>query len=348
MPGIFDSGWAKRIIDFLRTKHEVLPTTYGTMGRTALFDSGLEREIQFVKGEPSEILTKISKTVDAFVLPMYATSPLKSHAHCWHLLKSSGITKPLVEIEAKSRCVIPWNKEARELSSWIASGLRLELKEAPAFGETFWVSGGKKYRRILGVEVGDYVMVNRVVIGRANSENVILVEENGVLTEFVGVDLKLGGLRKLQKLEKIDLKKIRVETTSSLRFTTKKPRMIEIPKRSGVVFIDHAGYDVYDLAWGVEGVVVVGDDTSSIVGDILFRLQVPILGIVDGDEDKLLKGSQLSEGSVILTVENDDSVGEEVFRKVFKRKARLGRKFSEVKREIIFLLRDKIKRILEV
>ncbi|MEM3011901.1 MAG: DUF2117 domain-containing protein, partial [Candidatus Hadarchaeales archaeon] len=197
MPGIFDSGWARRILDLLRTRHEVRAATYGTMGRTALLDSGMEGEVEFLAGEPSEILARTSREVDALVLPMYASSPVKSHAHCWHLLRASGVSKPLVEVEARSGCVVPWTESARELASWMAEGLGMRLKEPPSFGETFWSSGGRNHRRLLGVEVGDHVLVNRIVVGRAVSEEVVLVEEGGKLVEIRGVELKPGAWKKL-------------------------------------------------------------------------------------------------------------------------------------------------------
>ncbi|MEM2978460.1 MAG: DUF2117 domain-containing protein [Candidatus Hadarchaeales archaeon] len=348
MPGIFDSGWARRILDLLRTRHEVRAATYGTMGRTALLDSGMEGEVEFLAGEPSEILARTSREVDALVLPMYASSPVKSHAHCWHLLRASGVSKPLVEVEARSGCVVPWTESARELASWMAEGLGMRLKEPPSFGETFWSSGGRNHRRLLGVEVGDHVLVNRIVVGRAVSEEVVLVEEGGKLVEIRGVELKPGAWKKLEGMGRMDLRKVRLESTSSLRPSPPEPRKVGVSGGKGVAFIDHAGYHVYELARGAEGAVVVGDDTSSVVGDILFRLGKPVVGIVDGDRDGLLERAHLSRGSVILTVEEDDRAGEEVRLEIFGGREKTGKGFEEVKKEILSLLKDRTLRLLEV
>ena len=347
MPGIFDSGWARKILDLLRREHEVRAATYGTMGRTALLDSGMEDEVEFVEGEPSEILARASGEVDALVLPMYASSPVKSHAHCWHLLKASGVDKPLVEVEARSGCVVPWTEGAGGLARWMAEGLGMKLKEPPSFGETFWSSGGRNYRRLLGVEVGDHVLVDRIVVGRARSEEVVLVEEGGRLVEIRGVELKPDALKKLEG-GGIDLRKIRLESTSSLRPSPPRPRVVGGPGGKGTAFIDHAGYHAYELAREAEGAVAVGDDTSSVVGDILFRLGKPVVGIVDGDRDGLLGKTSLSRGSVILTVEEDDLAGREVLERVFGGKGRTEKSFGQVKGEILSLLGDRILRRLEV
>lgn len=348
MPGIFDSGWAKKILDLLRSEHEVRAFTYGTMGRTALLDSGMEGEVEFVPGEPSEVLAKTSEEVDALVLPMYASSPLKSHAHCWHLVRASGVKKPVVEVEAKGGWVIPWTEGAEELARWMAVNLGMKLREPPSFGEVFWSAGGRNHRRLLGVEVGDHVLVNRMVVGRAVSEEVVLVEEKGRLVEIRGVELKPNVWKKLEGMGKIDLRKIRLESTPSLRPSPPEPRVKEGPRGKGVVLIDHAGYHVYELARETEGAVVIGDDTSCVVGDILFRLGKPVVGIVDGDRDGLLAKIHFTKGSLLLTVEEDDQVGREIREKVFGGGERTGKGFGEVKEEILSLLGNRILQRVEI
>ncbi|MEM0358689.1 MAG: DUF2117 domain-containing protein [Candidatus Hadarchaeales archaeon] len=348
MPGIFDSGWARKILDLLESEHEVRAFTYGTMGRTALLDSGMEGEVEFVPGEPSEVLAKTSEEVDALVLPMYASSPLKSHAHCWHLVRASRVKKPVVEVEARGGWVIPWTEGAEGLARWMATNLGMKLKEPPSFGEAFWSLGGRNYRRLLGVEVGDHVLVNRMVVGRAVSEEVILVEEGGKLLEIRGVELKPNIWKKLEGMGRIELKKIRLESTPSLRPFPPEPKVREGPRGKGVVLIDHAGYHVYELAREAEGAVVVGDDTSYVVGDILFRLGKPVVGIVDGDRDGLLAKTHFARGSLLLTVEEDDLTGREIREKVFGGRWKTERGFSEVKEEILSLLSKRILRLVEV
>ncbi|GAI23544.1 unnamed protein product, partial [marine sediment metagenome] len=126
------------------------------------------------------------------------------------------------------------------------------------------------------------------------------------------------------------------------------PRIIKgQAERTGVIFIDHLGYQTYELASGAEGVVVVGDDTVAIVGDILYRLQVPLLGIVDGDADGLLSKVHTPQASLIVTVRNDDAAGAKVFREIFNHQVKIAEKFAHVRTEILKLIKDDVIKLLK-
>jgi len=348
MPGVFDSGWAGKILECLEGHHKVSPVTYGTMGRTAVLDSCMENKVSVKEGKPSDFLKEVSEKVDAIVLAMYALSPKKSHAHCWHLINSSKINKPVVEVEARSGVVIPWTANSEQLAFFISRKLGFEVKDPPKFDKTVWIHEGKRYRRILAVDVGDYILVNKITVGKAVSEEVILVEENGILKQIVGANLKREGLNKLNKKGKIDLEKISVETTSSLRFTEKNPRIIDVADKSGVVLVNHAGYDVYRLAFKSEAAVTIGDDTTSIVGDILYRFKTPILGIIDGDGDSLLQNVHISKNSTIVTVKNDDEAGEKIYEKIFNKKLKISKKKKKKKNEALNLIKGDILEVKEI
>jgi len=345
MPEIFDSGWARRLFECLKKNFEVSAVTAGTMGETAVFDNFMEANVKVDRRKPSELLREMSSWADGVIIATYTPSSKKSHAFCWHLSRAS--TKPLVEVEAKSGVVIPWNTNSESLATSISKIVGLKIEFPPKFGRTEWVQDGIKYRKILGVDVGDYVLVNKVVIGKATSEEVILAENNGFLTNVQGLELKIGGLKKLHKSGKIDIRQVTVDTTTSLRSTYKEPRIVNTPNRKGVVFIDHMGYNVYDLAQGVEGAVVVGDDTTAIVGDLLFRLQVPIIGITDGDADGLLSRRHISPRSLIIVVKDDDSAGAKIFREIFKQKTKIPIKIEQVKDKILKLLENNIIKVLK-
>ena len=87
-PGIIDSGWAMKIIDYLSNYGNVRCRLGGTMGRTAVIDAGLENIINIsMKLLPSESL-EIFNTENVDVLdilhliitlrryPMKTTCPL--------------------------------------------------------------------------------------------------------------------------------------------------------------------------------------------------------------------------------------------------------------------------------
>ena len=55
-----------------------------------------------------------------------------------------------------------------------------------------------------------------------------------------------------------------------------------------IAFLDHAGEDVYAFK-DASAVITIGDDTTLISSDILYRFNVPIIGITDGDLDKVVE-----------------------------------------------------------
>ena len=57
--------------------------------------------------------------------------------------------------------------------------------------------------------------------------------------------------------------------------------------------------------------MTIGDDTTAVAADILFRLGVSVIGIVDGDPDQLIKGAAMKKGSAVIKVKpgQDDVVG---------------------------------------
>ena len=81
-----------------------------------------------------------------------------------------------------------------------------------------------------------------------------------------------------------------------------------------MVLIDHAAEYTFELATDAELAVTVGDDTTAIAGDILYRLGIPILGITDGDCDKLACRTEIFPGSVVLRLApgNDDIPGKKL------------------------------------
>jgi hypothetical protein len=71
-----------------------------------------------------------------------------------------------------------------------------------------------------------------------------------------------------------------------------------------------------------------------VVGDLLSRYFLPIVGVVDGDEDGLLDEVEFAPGSVLLQVEEDDSFGREVFQRVFRGEVYLRDGMEEVGRRV--------------
>ena len=80
----------------------------------------------------------------------------------------------------------------------------------------------------------------------------------------------------------------------------------------------HAAEDIYKLK-DVDIVVTVGDDTTLVAGDILYRFGVPIIGITDGDIDKVVEKGFKNGESLIVELESgyDDIIGQKIFYDLF-------------------------------
>ncbi len=74
-----------------------------------------------------------------------------------------------------------------------------------------------------------------------------------------------------------------------------------------------------ELAVDAQFAVTVGDDTTAIAGDILYRFGVPIIGITDGDFDGLSHNTKIYPGSTILRLRSghDDIVGRRISEELF-------------------------------
>jgi len=96
-------------------------------------------------------------------------------------------------------------------------------------------------------------------------------------------------------------------------------------QQSKIAIIDHCAESTFELVKDAGLVITVGDDTTTIAADILTRLGIPVIGIIDGDIDGVLENSMVPEGSVIIRVKAgfDDVVGREVFELLGKHKLSL-------------------------
>jgi hypothetical protein len=343
-PEVIDSGWAKKLLKTLGDFGTVDARLSGTMGTLAVLDSRMDRQIKCDLRATSECLAEMAKECEALVMAIYSDNPIKSHAFCWHLVKKLNCPNmPIIEVEAKSGVVIDWWTES-ELATELARRLGFVLAPPPDYGKTEWVEDGIKYRRILAAEPGDFVLVNGTIVGRATSEEAVLREFDGKIVGGDGIEFKEQGLIKLSRWGRIDLFRAKLDTTNSLRRTEFKPRYrAPAPKGDLIAFIEHdvasqAGAAVYgEIGKGITGAVTIGDDTTAIAGEILSRFRIPIIGIVDGDRDGLLRNAMLAEGSTILTVKKDDQLGEVIRDQLFKGEILVNLKFQEVRDRVVKL-----------
>ncbi|RAP51282.1 MAG: hypothetical protein BZ138_05610 [Methanosphaera sp. rholeuAM270] len=355
-PGIIDTGYAKKIIDMLREYGEVSSKLGGTMGRTAVIDAHLEDEIDISeKLLPSQSIQLLSEDNDILFLLNYGKSIITGHAFAYKVLGNVKDKVNLVQIERPGEddgVIIQWNSyDNTEFLNKLNEKLNLEIMDSMEVkGIVENLTGyedesGIIKRKVAGVSPGENIMLNGIIIGKVTEDELTIIAEDNMITSMIGGEIKEHGL---EKLGKIDLKTAIIKTGLLRKSENIRPRQMEHESgdRLRACFLNHAADDIYKYRKS-DILVSVGDDTTLLSSDILYRFNVPIIGITDGDLDKVvLKGFKLEE-SLIIQVQSgyDDIIGQKIYEEVFNKKD-----FKEIaskdqfKKEIIKIIdREKIK-----
>lgn len=329
-PNIVDSGYAKTIIDLLDSYGNVSARLGGTMGRTAVIDSSLEDVIDISrKLVPSESLKLFNdENKDIIFLLNYGKSHVTGQVFGYkvvnhYLSKIENENIPLIQIERPGEddgSVIIWKGDVDPIADEIASKFNLNRVTPEEIYENHFQADfddNRTHRMVYGVSPDENIMVNSVVIGKSTSDKVALIAEDGYITDIVGGVLKPHGV---EKLSKIDLESAIIKT-GLLRKSDVNPRILEREQNNGsfkIAFVDHAGEDIYRYR-DADLVVTIGDDTTLISSDILYRFEIPIIGITDGDLDKVVEHGFKTPGSIVFEVESgfDDIVGGKIFDEIF-------------------------------
>ncbi|MFH1006103.1 MAG: DUF2117 domain-containing protein [Candidatus Latescibacterota bacterium] len=334
-PEVFDSGWARRIIEAMKGIDSVRCVLAGTMGRTAVMDSGLEG-IEFPGTMPATCLRALGSEADIVVIANFGKSEHSGLVFGGMVVERADVHVPTVQIECSGSFFVEWVEGCDPRVLNVLKDMGLSRRDRIQIEPSVWEAQGRVYRRMTTSAVGDFVLVDGIMVGRATGAEVVLISENGHLVEIQGAEVKAHGIEKLDRFGGVDLRTVKLVSAPTLRRTEHTPRTRETKGR-GVAFVDHAGMYVYDLAQDVEGVVSVGDDTTSVVGDIMYRFGIPVLGIVDGDEDTVLHNAHFAPGSLTLTVEEDDQFGLKVFEVIFDHKPKINARFGDVRDRIVAL-----------
>ena len=329
-PNIIDSGYALKLIELLKDYGEVKARLGGTMGRTAVIDASLENVIDITKKlVPSDSLKIFhDDNVDLIFLLNYGKSDVtgqvfgyKVYNHFVDKITDNDI--PVIQIERPGEddgSIIGWNNDldiVNELSQKL--NLAIVTPQDVYDNHIRQDNPGLNQRIVHGVSPGENIMVNSVVIGKTNSDKLTLIAKDNHIVDIVGGELKAHGL---EKLGEVDLDSAIIKT-GLLRKAKVTPRVISTDKPNDfkITFLDHAGEDVYRFR-DSSAVVTVGDDTTLISSDILYRFDIPIIGITDGDLDKVVEDGFKVKDSVIFEVESgfDDIVGRDIKRIIFEGK----------------------------
>lgn len=234
--------------------------------------------------------------------------------------------------------IVPWTPGTEAFAEMVAAELCFKIVASKDYGRTVWTDGGREYRRVLGVSEGDWILIDWLVVGKARSKEVIVVKENGKISEIIGGEIKRHGLEKLGDL---NLGAAKIDTVKVLRGHVDNRRAMKMEKLDKIALINHCGYDVYGFVERkISGAVTIGDDTTAIVGDILSRYEVPVIGITDGDADGLIEEPRYAKGSVILRVVKDDTFGGIILDKIFGNQAIIDGKIGTIKERVVELARS--------
>ena len=328
-PNIIDSGYALKLINLLSEYGEVSARLGGTMGRTAVIDASLENMINIRKKlVPSDSLKMFyDDDVDVIFLLNYGKSDVTGQVFGYkvynhYLDKIDDNTIPVVQIERPGEddgSIICWNNDL-DLAKELSQKLNLDIVSPEEVYRNHIkqdnVPDNHTHRIVHGVSPGENIMVNSVVIGKTDSDKLTLIAKDNHIVDIVGGTLKSHGL---EKLGEVDLETAIIKT-GLLRKAKVTPRVLEKTDDPDfkVAFLDHAGEDVYKFR-KCDVVITIGDDTTLISSDILYRFDIPIVGITDGDLDKVVEDGFKTQNSIIFEVESgfDDVCGQTIKKKLF-------------------------------
>jgi hypothetical protein len=343
-PEVIDEGEVEEAIGTLKGSGFELEAALGGMtGKTAVIDAGLRHVIDISKdSKPSEVVYDfVERGLDFILLLNHAKTEesglMLGEGILRYFIDRGGTKESLsfVQLEYGNRIIIPWflkhcdgeiYRQLTEIFSDFRESAPYKL-ESRCKKESNLV-----YRTIMGVHPGEKIVVNGVVVGMsAHEHTVTLVAKEGKLVKIEGGTLIEHNLEKLPLME---LKGALIKTGSLIRRT--KPRRIRIEKvprkgtKKACFFYSIENLFPKMLESDIAVAVVIGDDTTSIAGDILKRFCIRMIGITDGDADGLIDGIRsgalaeydkfLPPDSMILRLkpERDDIIGEKVKAEIFK------------------------------
>ncbi len=305
-PEVIDSGAARKLINYLQKFGIVTAILGGTMGRLAIIDAGLDDIIAISpKRKPSESLRDLQATSDMLILINQAKTKETAMAFGSRIADNAKATKPLIQIDCGGKFIAILTGGGENLAERLSKDLGLDLlniaesqngKEGNITHE-----GNVTKRRLTGVMTGELITVNGIVIAKAIDNSIEIEASNKRIVKVNGAEMKLHGIEKLPPL---DLERA-VIRSGIIRRTNAKPGKALKCKGNWAVLINHNAEDAFEISKDACIAVTVGDDTTAIAREILSRLGIPIIGIIDGDLDGLSGNKDKDNTNIIADIATD-------------------------------------------
>lgn len=324
-PEVIDSGSAQKVLCYLKKFGDVTAVLGGTMGRLAVIDAGLGDIIKVSpRRRPSQSIRDLQPNFDIIVILNQAKTRETGLTFGIRVAAHAGTSRPIIHIDCGGgfTAIFYGSTEVDRMAEAMAKDLGLDylgspLKERDSGADNIVHDGDVIKRRLTGVQPGELISINGIVVAKATDAQVEVWARKGRVIEIKGAKTKLHGLEKLSDLNLEEA----IIRSGNIRRTDSHPKVLEC-RGNGAALIDHSAEEAFEMAEGTCIAVTVGDDTTAIAGDILSRLGIPVIGIVDGDVDGLSQRTSMSAGSVIIKVQPgfDDVVGRQIKDDLFRNK----------------------------
>lgn len=352
-PEVVDSGSALKLIDYLNKFGSVTAILGGTMGRLAVIDAGLEDVIAISpKRRPSESLKDLQADSDILILINQAKTRETGLAFGSKVADNAKINKPFIQIDCGGKFIAMLASAdesiAREISNDLGFDLLNIADSRNGIVGKIEHEGNSTKRKLTGVMPGEPITVNGIVIAKAIDNSIEIEAINRNIVKVAGAEMKPHGIKKLPPL---DLEKAIIRSGNIRRTKAELGKATEC-KGNFAVLINHNAEDAFEISKDACVAVTVGDDTTAIAGEILSRLGIPIIGIIDGDLDGLSGGIDMfnttaaskAKGSAIIRVGHgyDDVIGAQLKEKVFNGIDRKQIAVSELLERIIEIAKDHV------
>jgi len=322
---IFYDEESKNILNILNDRYAIKPYIVGTMGITSLFDSGV-KGVELILKRPSEALSELNG-FDSVILILKARSIETARAFLGIIGERTKFDGEIIGIDINTNSLFEVKPGVSNIKDFFISlGFKEELISG---GIDVRTEGDFFVRRVKGCNPGELLLFGGIVVGKVTSNEVKVYVKDGEVKKISGVEIKNHGL---EKIKNVDIHKIKIDSTPG--FETRDSGVIRKIEGEDILFINHDAYSIYKNLSNLKGAVTVGDDTTRVSGYILKRFGIPLIGIIDGDKDGVMKGECFYSGSVLFEVNGDDITGDRIFSEFFKKNQTIKYDFDKLKKDI--------------